>query len=328
MLDDAVLNHKPQTLFMSLLIFYLVFIIGDTVKSIVSSIPTAIWMMSYDGFFEMIRDFTANVMAGSKDTSYYDSFISQMIADIPSWLTGVTLISSVALAIAAVFYCKRFEKRPLSSMGIRKKDFFKEYGLGALIGALMIGFTFFIIYLTGAVSIKINPTGANALIALFFIGFVIQGASEEIIFRGYFMMTVARDNRIGTSIAISSVLFSLLHSGGNQIDTITLANILMFGIFIGVYVFKRGDVFGAMAIHTFWNFVQGCVLGSNVSGMGNIPSIFVIEAKEGMEAASGGAFGLEASYATTAVLLIALSLVFLLKTKKGEESLSDAVYFE
>lgn len=327
MLDEAVLDHKPQSIITSFLFFYLVFFIGEAIRSVLVSVPTTIWVLNYDGFYKMFMQYTKDVMEG-KDTSQFEEYLNQMIASIPPWLMALTLIMSVSLIASAIFYCKKFEKRPISSLGIRKKDIFKEYGLGALIGLVMLGLTFLISFLCGGVSIKFNPNGVSPLILLFLLAFIIQGASEEIMFRGYFMMTVARDYKIATAIATSSVLFALLHGGNGEIDILPLVNIVLFGIFIGIYVFKRGDIWGACAIHTMWNFAQGCIFGSSVSGISNIPTIFVSDIKENMKLVNGGAFGLEGSLATTVVLLACIALVFLLKTKKGEESLSDATYFE
>lgn len=329
MLDDAVLDHKPQNLLIVFLVFYLVYFIGNLLSAAITSIPTIVWVLNYEGLFDAIKQYTDATIAGDAEAIVsLESFVYDMLLNMPSWLIAVSLFASLSFIVASIFYCKKFEKRPLSSLGIRKKDVLKEYGIGSLIGAVMLGLSFLIAFLFGGVSISLNPDGVSPMITLFFIAFVIQGAGEEILFRGYFMMSIARDYKTGIAIATSSVMFSLIHSGNSGYGILPFINILLFGIFIGVYVFKRGDIWGACAIHTLWNFAQGCIIGSSVSGINQIPSVFIMKAKENMDLANGGQFGLEASVATTIVLLTAVSLVFLLKTKKGEESLSDAVFFE
>lgn len=327
MLDEAVLNHKPQSLFITLLIFYLVYFIGQFITNAIVSVPTAIWVVTYDGFLEALKSYTESAMAGVEDTAFIE-LVNQMILNQPSWVLLVALFASGILIVTAIFYCKKFEKRPITSLGIRKKNFLKEYGIGSIIGLLMISATFLIPFLFGAVSIKLNPNGISPLIILFLLAFIVQGAGEEIFFRGYYMITVARDYKIATAIGVTSILFSLLHSNNDGYGALPFINILLFSIFIGIYVFKRGDIWGACAIHSMWNFAQSCVFGSNVSGISNVPSIFVLDVKENMTLASGGSFGLEGSIATTIIMLVAISLIFFLKTKKGEESLSDATDFE
>lgn len=328
MLDEAVLNHKPQTLVISLLIFYLVFTIGQFIAGVVVSIPTSIWIISYDGFLETLKEYTETVIAGNDDSTAFTGLINQMIANQPSWIFLVSLFSCAALIVTAIFYCKKFEKRPLSSLGIRKRHFIREYLLGSLVGLIMIGLVFLISFLFGAVSIKLNPLGFSPMIILFLLGFIVQGAGEEIMLRGYYMITIARDYKPAVAIAVTSILFSLLHSGNDGFDILPLINIILFGVFIGVYIFKRGDIWGACAIHTMWNFAQSCIFGSSVSGYSNIPSIFILETNENMKLAHGGSFGLEGGVASTIIILIAICLVFIPKTKKGEESLSDAIDFE
>ena len=327
MLDDAVKDHKPQTSFTVMLIFYLVYVIGNFLSKVILIIPSGIWMISYDGFTGMIARYTASVISGKGDDTEYNQFMQEMAANTPSWVLLMSYVSFIGLIIAAVFYCKKFEKRPLCSLGIRKKSLFKEYGIGALIGACMISLTVLIALISGSVSLNFNPEGFKPMIILFIIGFIIQGLAEGTLFHGYFMMSIARDNKIAVAIGTSAVLFSLL-SGGGEATTLSIINSVLFGIFLGVYVFKRGDIWGACAIHTLWNFFGGCIYGSVMDGINKLPTLFVMINNEKMHLANGGSVGIEGGVASTIILLFAVSLVFLLRTKKGEESLSDATDFE
>ena len=327
MLDDAVLNHKPQSAFTVILVFYLVFIIANFISEVILSIPTAIWMFSYEGFSEMLSGYTASIMAGGGDNSEYIKFMEMMTASTPSWLLLISYVSFIGVIATVIFYCKRFEKRPISSLGLRKKSMLTEYGIGALIGAVTSSLAVLIALLSGSISLKVAQDGFNFMILLFLLGFIIQGIGEELIFRGYLMISIARDYRIAVAITISTVVFALL-GGGGEISALYVINSALFGIFLGVYVFKRGSLWGACAIHTMWNFIGGCIFGTTIDGVNKLPSVFTMEIKNNMTLANGGVSGIEGSISATIVLLLAVSLVFLLKTKKGEESLSDATEFE
>ena len=327
MLDDAVLDHKPQTMFTLLLIFYAVFFVGEVISKIILAIPSTIWMLSYDGFIEVVREYTNSVVAGNKDDAVVMEFINEMVLNMPTWLTLASLVSFVGLAIAAIFYCKKLEKRPLSSMGIRKKGAVTESLLGLLIGGALISLTVLVAILTDSVSIKPNED-FSLMIILFLIGFLIHAFCETTLFFGYFTTSIARDYKLSFAITVGAIMFSLLHGSSEEINYVLLCNTILFGALLGIYVFKRGDIWGAFSILGMWNFVGGCIFGGQVNGLDKVPSLFTLELDTTKTLANGGNVGIEGGLCTTVVLLMAFALIFTLKTKKGEESLSDATEFE
>lgn len=322
MVDDAALNHTPQTVFKSFLIFIIAHVIAGFIGSIITTIPTLIWMATDSSFIEFMKDYMAQTMNGQVTEEYLNAFLTSYMSSIPWWVILVGALSSASFILVAVFYCKRFEKRPLSSLGIYKKGWIKEYLIGAGIGVLMASLAYLIALLSGGVSIKVNPEGFSIGVILFLFAFMIQGFAKEIFFRGYYMITVARDYKVAIAVAFSSIAFAIMDGG---LTALSLVNILLLGAFLGIYVFKRGDIFGASAIHALWLFVQGNIFGTGARGQGALPSVFVSTLNEGKELASGGQSGLEGGIASTIVLLIALGAIFLVKEKKGIVSLTEEV---
>jgi len=323
MVDEAAYNHKPQRLIMTLFIFYLVYFIAQLLSNVIVSIASMFWLLNDKEFISFMKEYMEATMSGEFDADYFTAVINSVVARTPSWIVAVSLIAFVMLIATAIFYCLKIEKRPLSSLGIRKGSFLKEYGIGVGIGLGMAGIAVLIAFLCGSVSIKANPDGISPLIILFFVGFLIQGAAEELMFRGYYMITVARDYKVAIAVLVSSVVFSLAHTGNGGFNFLAFVNILLFGIFLGVYVFKRGDIWGACAIHSMWNFATGCIFGTSVSGMQNMSSFLVAEINESKTLANGGSFGLEGGISATIVLLIAVCLVFLIKPNKKEISVTE-----
>lgn len=323
MLDEATFGHKPQSLFIVVLIFMLVFAIGNTIQSLVVAIPSAIYainaIFSNEAFQDLIEGVKNDTITGEEYADALEQLMTEVVAGIPAWIFIISLFATVGTIAAAIFYCKKFEKRPISSLGIRKNGAVTEYLLGAGIGTLMIGLVYLVAYLTGTVEISVNEY-ISPLIILFFLGYIIQGASEEILVRGYLMISLARDTRIFVAIILSSLFFALMHLGNPNFGLIAFINIILFGVFLGIYVFKRGSLWGACAIHTMWNFVQGNVFGVSVSGLGIMPSFFTTTVSDSKEFISGGAFGLEGGIASTCVLLLGILVVLLIKTKESEVS--------
>jgi len=143
--------------------------------------------------------------------------------------------------------------------------------------------------------------------------------------RGYMMVSVSRRYSLVLAVLTNSVAFGLLHIFNPGFGPLPLLNIVLFGILESVYVLKRGDLWGACAIHSIWNFMQGNVFGISVSGMGISASPLVAAADPSTAWLNGGAFGLEGGVAVTAVLAVAILLMlFLLPNKNvAKEAPSD-----
>ncbi len=314
MLDEAAINHRPTHFVHSLLIFFLVYSIATMASTIIVTLPTLVYLMTNDSFWSLMT----GIIDGSVPMEELDAVASEVILNVPSWLMIISLISAGACFIlASIIYCKFIEKRPIKTLGLRKTNYALEYGAGALIGVVMYALTVLVAFLCGSIEV-VKSTNFSAVIILFLIAFVIQGAGEELLVRGYLMTTVARDYKVGLALAFSSAVFALMHGSNTGVGAIALINIFLFGVFEGIYILKRGDIIGACAIHTMWNFTQGCVFGSSVSGMSSMPAIFNTVINEDMKAANGGAFGLEGGFSATIVILIAIGAVLLLKPKQSE----------
>ena len=314
MLDEAAINHRPSHFMHTLLIFLLVYFIANLAISMITAIPTAIYLLTLDSFWDLIT----SVLNETITDEAFNVAIEQITVNMPWWVTLVSLLASGGVLIgASIIYCKLIEKRPIKTLGLRKTNYGLEYGVGALIGVGMYALTFLIAFACGSVKI-VDGASFTFPIILFLLAFVIQGAGEEIFVRGYLMTTVARDYKVGLALAFSSAVFALMHGANSGVGILALVNIFLFGVFEGIYILKRGDIIGACAIHTMWNFTQGCIFGSSVSGIGAMPSIFNTVFDPERTAANGGTFGLEGGFAATIVLLVAIGAILLVKPKQSE----------
>lgn len=318
MIDEATLGHKYTPMFMAIAFFILVYYASSLACAIIQSIPLVIYIMSSKEMSIIINSEQPMESA----IEYLEHFSP------PDWFMAVDLISRVAIIIIAILFCKLFEKRGITSLGIRRDGAVIEYLLGLVIGFFMFGLVVLLSFSTNSIEIAINPKGVSAILILYLVGFIIQGAAEEIIVRGYFMVSLARDYKVFVAIIVSSLAFALIHIFNEGMTIIAFINILLIGIFFAVYIFKRGSIWGACAIHSMWNFAQGNVFGISVSGMDTMPSILTVtqNTSRGMWLLNGGAFGLEGSLLATIVIIVSIALVLLLPTKKSEISATEEGY--
>ena len=230
---------------------------------------------------------------------------------------------TVWTVICVLFFCLLVERRSLASLGFSPRGGFLEYGVGLAGGLVLFGAAVLLAVLTGTVTLSPVKDGTSLLLLpLFFVGFLIQGMSEELLCRSYLMISLSRKWPVWIGVVGNALLFSLLHLGNPNVSPIALINIFLFGLFASVLTLRRGSIWMAGAIHSMWNFAQGNLFGIPVSGLTGLPSPLAATIKEGtwQTLISGGKFGLEGGLAVTVILLAACGLVLFLPklSRKGE----------
>lgn len=300
---------------LEILVFIAVFLVATIAETLVVACIGLIVMIAdpsmMSGLFEIS-------LSGVADEAILEAFANQLTERIllPS------LYATVVLILFVLLFCKTIQNRKMPSLGFRKKGAVPEYLLGLVVGAGM----FALAALVAGKSITITWNQASlSLIAVYFVAFLIQGMSEEMLCRGYLMMSIARRSNIALAVLINSIAFGLLHLSNNGFSLLAFCNILLFGIFASIVFIKRGSIWAAAAIHSAWNFVQGCVFGIPVSGMPTTPSFLQTTLTTGKAAElwNGGSFGLEGGLAVTIVLTAFCILGLLLPAKKTEIAVTE-----
>jgi membrane protease YdiL (CAAX protease family) len=145
---------------------------------------------------------------------------------------------------------------------------------------------------------------------------VLAAVGEEIVFRGVIFRLL--DEAFGTPAALiaSSAVFGLVHAfnpGATLVGVIAIA--LEAGVLLGLaYVLAR-SLWLPIGIHLGWNFTEGGIFGSAVSGgvsHGAFPMTL-----QGPVLLTGGAFGLEASVLSVLVCLMASGVIGWLAYRRG-----------
>ncbi len=233
----------------------------------------------------------------------------------------LTMLLSQALAIAcALLFTAFIAKRRSSLLGFRSKNAVFFYLAGLLCGVVLFGLSLLIATFNQSVTLQANANPNVAWILLFLLGFIVQGASEEILFRGVLMSSLLETRSPIYAILVNSVLFSVMHTGNMGFSLLPLLNIFLFGVLLSIITIRCGSIFPALAIHSAWNFAEGCLFGSSVSGMPAMPSLFVSKIDEAKWLTNGGAFGPEGGIAVSLVLLLALLLICLLPSKRKKQA--------
>ena len=247
---------------------------------------------------------------------------NMLVGDVfdPQTITLIMYYGYIVMAGVALLYWKLIEKKPLSEMGLTKR--FGNYLIGILAGVLLLAVSVAAIVFTG--SIKYHGIYNNAdilMILLLFGGFIIQGATEEILCRGIVLHTLKEKTSIGIAIAVSTILFIIPHwsslfAGDVIYGVIGVANLVLISVIFSLLTIDFKSIWAACGLHSFWNAILYSVLGLNLSGKDEkVASIFNMQSV-GKSIWNGGEYGIEASIITTIILAFAVALLWYMNRKK------------
>ena len=231
----------------------------------------------------------------------------------------ITLFSFAFISLLVFFRVKVIEKRSFSSIGFNKNNWLKKYSLGFLIGLAMMSIIVLILLPFGYITVEknpIQPVGISAIssVLVILLGWIIQGATEEIVTRGWLLNVLSTKYNIGVGLLISSTLFGLMHLTNPNVNYIAVINIILVGLFYGLYVIKTNDLWAVCGMHSAWNFAQGNIFGFEVSGINvEVSTLFDLKLV-GNDIITGGSFGVEGGLIATLVLIA--SIFILLKLDK------------
>ena len=236
----------------------------------------------------------------------------------------VTLFGEAWTVAICLFVCLTVQRRSLATMGVERRGALRRYAVGFLLGALLCSAVVPVLCLSRAATFggRSGDLGILYLVFIFF-GYLIQGAAEELLFHGLLLTSLARRFRWLPSVLFSALFFALMHAVNTGATLLSLLNVFLFGVFLGLFVIRTGSVIGAAALHAAWNWFEGHVFGCAVSGFPSATSIFFVTLEAGRETTNGGAFGPEGGLAATMILMVALIAVLFLPSFKKKSRPTD-----
>lgn len=236
------------------------------------------------------------------------------------WMMALQLLITVFPAALSILYCRFIERRSIGSMGLTKRNCVRDYAIGLAVGAGEFVLCVLICYAAGAVSYVGTDMNNVVCFIVICIGWILQGAEEEIVCRGFLMGTMASRLPLWAAVLINSAFFSVMHIFNDGFNPVVFINLLLFGIFMSVMAVRFDSIIPCCAAHSIWNLVQGNVFGLPVSGMMTGPSIFRFQLADNMELWTGGVFGIEGGIAESIIIIVlTLALLFIPKKKKSAE---------
>ncbi|MEN3333371.1 MAG: protease family protein [Blastocatellia bacterium] len=228
----------------------------------------------------------------------------------------ITQAETLAAALIASFVCARWlERRTLSSVGFKlHRRWTRDFALGSLMGAAALALAVGLEAAAGAVHFTTQTTDEWILARNFgylFLFFLMAGAFEELMFRGFPLQALIHNIGGWTAIGITSVFFGLAHIANANASVFSTINTILAGVWLGIAYLKTRSLWLATALHYSWNFVMVFVFGLNVSGIPAFEKLAWLhgESKPPLWI-SGGDYGPEAGAAATLALLLSTLLIW------------------
>ena len=187
----------------------------------------------------------------------------------------------------------------------------------------MMSLAVFAMLLSG--NLNITGIGIDPSQVLLFVAYIAmwipQGASEELMFRGYMLPRISR--RFGRAFAVffTSASFALLHGANAGVTPLAVINLVLIAWFFAELSLFTGNIWTVSAAHSVWNFAQGNLFGLRVSGTQNTASlIHTVYSDNAMPLLTGGDFGPEGGLIVTGVTVLCLLILFALRHKLKNEN--------
>jgi len=308
------------------------FFLMQTIQSIATGIAFVFYINTPEA--SGIRSLFASIASTSSTAStapqdLYKLMMDELMKFMSSAPCLISMIVGYAAIIASYYLIVRvFEKRPAGTMGLpfgtssERRKAILSYGKGLGIGLLMMSAVFFLLTLTG--QSRVERIGLEASFVPLFVIYILmwlpQGASEEIMTRGYMIPRLASRFGRTAAVVISSLYFGLLHSFNNGFSLPALINLILFAVFAAFLALYAENIWAVCAVHSVWNFAQGNLFGFEVSGTPTSASILQTKTTDGASALlTGGSFGPEGGLFVTAVLLVGIGILLLLFRRKAAE---------
>ncbi|HFU4205050.1 TPA: lysostaphin resistance A-like protein [Streptococcus suis] len=246
----------------------------------------------------ILSPITALVLMAVAETVGYFAFMPLFFIFIDNAFVTLSLelFAFAFISLAIILWARFVEKSPWLGLGIKKKGALKDFLLGWGIGAAMLTTCVLLMWGFGAIrisSVQFSPQLFGEFLVLV-LAWSVQGATEELLTRGWMFSSLSAKHNIPIGLLISSLFFTFLHLGNDGLSLIPLLDLTLFAILACLVMLKTGNLWVISGIHAAWNCFQGNVFAFPVSGS-QAGQAFISVNTAGPDWLSGGAFGVEGS---------------------------------
>ena len=220
----------------------------------------------------------------------------------------------VVFLLAVTWICLRLRRQGLAGVGLALDGAWARQLLGGVaFGAAQMATVAALIWLTGGVRFGLDPARGFVTLAHGAWVFLWVAVLEELLFRGFVLQRLVEGIGARWALPLMAALFAAAHLGNPGMDGITMVTATLDNalgaLLLGLAWLRTRSLALPIGIHFGWNWLQGAVLGFDVSGMAQAGWLHpqLLDAPQWL---SGGAFGPEASVCAVVVDAVAVLLLW------------------
>jgi uncharacterized protein len=186
---------------------------------------------------------------------------------------------------------------------------------GFLVGMGLLTAVTGVLFLSGGYQVSGLGAGASAkALGLAFVLFFFAAVFEEVLLRGIVFRLLEKGLGTWAALALSALAFGLAHLGNPGASPLAVVALtLEAGVLLAAAYVATRTLWFPIGLHTAWNFFEGPIYGSRVSG-NDLPSLLQASFP-GPTWLTGGDFGPEAGLPSL-VFGTALGVLFLLLARR------------
>lgn len=232
-------------------------------------------------------------------------------------VTRAAPFTGAVAAIVTTLCFLAISKQSIKSIGLTcDGKFVFDTMKGILVSGLALLLIVAMMFCLNGVRLVYNQQNSFATLAFWLVLFLFVAINEEVVFRGYpFQLLLDNFSKWKILVPIA-VVFSVAHlsnlgikNASVSLKIITMANIGLAGVVFGLFYIETKSLAMPIGLHLGWNYIQGSVLGFNVSGVQINKSLWVPIHHSKHDWITGGTVGVEGSLICLAVYVFAI-LIF------------------
>lgn len=236
-----------------------------------------------------------------------ETLLANQLVNQAIFLLAITLATYVA---------RRFiDRRSFASLGlVWNGQAGRDLLVGFLIPAVIMGAIFLTEWALGWLEFRgfaweFGPVSlVITTVPMMLLVFILVGWNEELLNRGYWLQNMAEGVNLPFGVALSSLLFGLLHLGNPNATWVAAFGVALAGVFFAYSYIRSRQLWLPIGLHIGWNFFENTIFGFPVSGLDTLGLLF--HTNTGPELITGGAFGPEAGLIVIPGMLLGAWLIY------------------
>jgi len=253
--------------------------------------------------------FLLNLLFAIPFVPYYMSVADKKELSWPIWIA-----SFIPQLLSLLVIIKKFNLKKCLKKGLLQSPILFSYKY-LLLGVLLPFFVWIFLLVPGFIKPTLNALNLSIGLTLLLqiIPIYLSALMEEVVFRMIPIQMLGSNIKF-YEIIILSIIFGAFHIANPDITIIGCINIILAGVLFYLLYIISLSVYASTLVHFLWNYMIGCIFGSNISGL-SVPRL-LINKTQGSEVLSGGSFGFEGSLFTTILFVVAISFVMIKNRSK------------